>query len=254
MMNKSTIIYCFLLLPALVQAQIDRRPQYSDSNNKGTAILFHLNLGAHIPAADMAKRFGVDQSVGGGLERISDNNFIVGIEGHYFFSQKVKEDPLKNIRTPEGDIIGIDQGIASLVLRERGFYIGTNIGKLITFDAVKRSGLRVTAGAGWLQHWIRLQDDQQTVPLVSGNYKKGYDRLTGGLALNEYIGWQKMSTSRRVNWYIGLEMNQGFTTTMRDYDFAERRKLTGRRLDLRFGIRAGWILPFYQRKPEDIYY
>jgi hypothetical protein len=30
--------------------------------------------------------------------------------------------------------------------------------------------------------------------------------------------------------------------------------LSERRLDLRFGIRAGWVLPFYQRKPEDIYY
>ena len=202
----------------------------------------------------MAKRFGVDQSLGGGLERISENNFILGVEGHYFFSQKVKEDPLAGLRTPEGDIIGIDQGIASLVLRQRGFYIGANMGKLITFNEQKRSGLRVTVGAGWLQHKIRLQDDAQTVPLVSGNYVKGYDRLTGGLAFNEFIGWQKLSASRRVNWYIGLEMGQGLTQSQRDYDFATQQKLTGRRLDLRFGIRAGWILPFYQNKPEDIYY
>jgi hypothetical protein len=253
-MKKILLLLICALLMLNLQAQRTREPSFSDSNNKGNAILFHFNLGSHIPAADMAKRFGNDLSIGGGLERITENNLIVGVEGHFFFSQKVKEDPLAALRTPEGDIIGIDQAIASLVLRERGFYIGANMGKLITFNEKRRRGLRLTGSLGWLQHKIRLQDDGQTVPQVTGNYAFGYDRLTGGLALNEFVGWQQLSISRRINWYVGFEFGQGFTGTLRDYDFAEQRKLSERRLDLRFGVRAGWVLPFYQRKAEDIYY
>jgi hypothetical protein len=253
MMKFYSLLIAILAFHALA-AQQSREPQYSDSNNKGTAILLHFNLGSHIPLADMAKRYGADQSVGGGLERISDGNFILGLEGHYMFSQKVKDDPLKNMRTAKGDIIGIDQGLARLSLRERGFYVGALVGKLLVFNEKSRTGLRLTASAGWMQHWIRLQDDNQSVPLVTGEYSKGYDRLTGGIALNQYVGWQKLSKSRRANWYIGIECNQGFTNTLRDFDYAEKRKLDDRRLDIRLGLRAGWILPFYQKKAEEIYY
>lgn len=42
---------------------------------------------------------------------------------------------------------------------------------------------------------------------------------------------------------IGFEFNQGFTKSLRDWDFTERRKLDGNRIDLRFGIRATWTIP-----------
>ncbi len=253
-MKKIYILLFAILVHQVLVAQRTRTPQYSDANNKGTAILLHFNLGSHIPLSDLAKRFGIDQSFGGGLERIFEDNKIIGLEGHFFFSQKVKDDPLKNMRNANGDIIGIDQGLARLNLRQRGFYVGAQVGKLFVFNKPTRTGLRVTAGAGWMQHWIRLQDDNQSVPLVAGEYSKGYDRLTGGLALNQYVGWQKLSKSRRVNFYIGIECNQGFTSTLRDFDYAEKRKLTGRRFDVRLGLRAGWVLPFYQKKAEEIYY
>ncbi len=253
-MKKLYILFLAFWVHQVLVAQSTRAPQYSDSNNKGTAILLHFNLGNHIPLSDLAKRFGIDQNFGGGIERISESNLIAGIEGHYLFSQKVKDDPLKNMRTAKGDIIGIDQGLARLNLRERGFYIGAHVGKLFLVNEPSRAGVRITAGAGWMQHWIRLQDDNNSVPLVGGEYSKGYDRLTGGFALNQYIGWQKLSKSRRVNFYVGIECNQGFTTTLRDFDYAEKRKLSERRFDIRLGLRAGWILPLYQKKAEEIYY
>lgn len=238
----------------LTAQQLPERRIYDESNNKGKAILLHVNLGAHLPVADMAKRYGADMSVGGGLEQLTANNFIVGAEGYYLFGTKVKEDPLADIRTPDGDLIGLDQSLASVELKERGFYVGATIGKLIIFDPKKRAGLRLTLSGGWLQHRIRLQDNGQTLPQVYGDYQKGYDRLTGGPALAQFIGWQHLGIDRRMNWYIGLDVNQGFTTTLRDWDFNARRKLDERRLDLRVGIRMGWTLPFYPKSPEQIYY
>ena len=109
-------------------------------------------------------------------------------------------------------------------------------------------------GAGLLRHWIRIQDDNSSVTQLTGDYKKGYDRLTGGLALSQFIGWQSLAADRRSNWLIGLEFNEGFTNTLRDWDFNERRKLDESRLDIRIGLRVAWTLPFYQGKSEEIYY
>ncbi|MFN7327322.1 MAG: hypothetical protein ACK5SQ_12130 [Chitinophagales bacterium] len=249
-----TLLIVWTACVALKAQYIPEERFYDESNNKGKAILMHFNFGTHLPAASMAKRFGQDMSLGGGLEQLSANNFILGVEGHYFFGSEVKEDPLSILRTPAGDLIGTDQFVASVVLKQRGFYVGANVGKLFIFDASKRSGLRVTCSAGWMQHKFRLQDDGQSLPLVEGDYAKGFDRLTGGLTFAQFIGWQHLSVNRRKNWYIGFELTEGFTRSLRDWDFAEKRKLDERRLDLRIGLRAGWTLPFYPKSPEQIYY
>lgn len=252
---KKTTLYLLFSFGMAVWAGAQKFPEHppEDARNEGPAILFHLGAGMHLPGGDLADRFGRDASLGGGLELITANNFLLGVEGHYLFGQKVKEDPLAILRTPEGDIIGNDQFIADLSLRERGFYLGGMIGKLVPLGK-QRSGLRITAGAGLLHHKIRLQDDSQTVNAIAGEYAKGYDRLTGGLALNQVIGWQHLADNRRANWFIGIEFNQGFTKSLRDWDYSEMRKLEGSRTDLRFGIRASWTLPFYLGNADKIYY
>jgi hypothetical protein len=47
---------------------------------------------------------------------------------------------------------------------------------------------------------------------------------------------------------------QGFTETRRDWDFHDKMKLSGRRLDLLIGVKAAWTLPFYQTPGGDIVY
>jgi hypothetical protein len=232
----------------------DYANRYTEPKNKGSVPLLHLNLGAHLPAGDLADRFGRDLSLGGGIEYLRADNWIFGVEGHYLFGQEVKDDPLVHLRTPDGDLIGANMELATVVLRQRGFYVGANVGKLLVFNEKKRSGLRVTGSLGWLQHWIRLQDDTQSLIQVSGDYQRGYDRLVGGVATQQFVGWQHIGPTRRVNWYAGFEFNQGFTRSRRDWDFATRGPLSGQRFDLRFGVRAGWTLPFYQKAAETIEY
>ena len=226
------------------------KPQ-KDGKSKG--VLAHFTLGGHLPGGDLADRFGINGSIGAGTEYISTKNWIIGLEGAFIFGSKVKEDPLAIIRTPSGEIIGNDRAIATTRSLERGLYVGATLGKLITFSE-KRAGLRLTFGGGWSQHRIRIFDDGRTVVQIKGDYKKGYDRLCGGPALQQFIGWQHLGYGRDVSYLIGFEFNQGFTTTRRDWDFTEMRKLEGNRLDLRFGVRVAWTLPFYTGYAEDIYY
>ena len=252
MRNLIFLILCVLCARSLPAQTFPEHPD-DEVRNKGSLIGTHLTFGVHLPFGDMADRFGLDGDFGGTAEYMTAGNFLFGVEGSYFFGADVKEDPLSILRTPEGDIIGNNRLVASVALRERGFYVGGMAGKLFVLNG-KRSGIRFTFGAGVLRHRIRIQDDNSSVTQLTGDYKKGYDRLTGGLALNQFLGWQHLAANRRSNWMIGFEFNEGFTQTLRDWDFTERRKLDGKRLDLRIGIRVAWTLPFYQGKANEIFY
>ncbi|MEO6758110.1 MAG: hypothetical protein ABIO24_01565 [Saprospiraceae bacterium] len=251
---KPVLIGSLLFAGTFLSAQPMREhPPLEEARNKGKAFLLHLEFGIYQPGGDLADRFGGNGGLGLGTEFITANNLIIGAEGHFYFGSNVKEDPLAILRTAEGDLIGNDLSLASVPLHERGWYVGGLIGNLLPLSNT-RSGLRITLGAGVTQHKIRVQDDQSALTQITGDYGKGYDRLTGGLALEQFVGWQNLAKNRLANFMIGFEFNQGFTHTLRDWDFNDRRKLEGQRLDLRFGIRAAWTLPFYLDGSENISY
>ena len=248
----SFTLLCFL--PLFLWGQ--KRSEYT--LNRGNALLFSLSYAGHKPGGDLANRFGNNFSFGTGAGLITNKgNWLVGLDFAYLFGGEVKEDVVASLRTPDGYIIGNDRGYANIELRERGFYAGGYIGKLISIGLPNpRSGIRVTLGAGLLQHKIRIQDDPLSgVPQLSGDYKKGYDRLSNGLAFSEFIGYQVMSMDKRVNFYAGLEFTQGMTMSRRDFNFDTRTKDETERKDLLFGIRVGWVIPLYFGKEAgEVYY
>ncbi len=226
--------------------------------NKGNALLLQLNYAVHKPGGDLADRFGNNFSLGTGADLITDKgNWLFGAGFAYLFGGEVREDVLAGLRTPEGAIIGNDRSYASIELRERGFYAGAHIGKLFSLGLPNpRSGIRATVGAGLLQHKIRIQDDPfRKVPQLDENYKKGYDRLSNGLALAGFIGYQVLSMNKRANFYGGFEFTRGFTMSRRDFNFDTRAKDETKRADLLFGVRVGWVIPIYFGKAAgEVYY
>ena len=254
-MRNVLLLMLLCCLPLLLWGQ-QRKSKYA--LNKGNALMFKLSYAGHSPGGDLADRFGNNFSFGAGAGLITGKgNWIFGGDFVYLFGGEVKEDVLATLRTPEGAIIGNDRGYADVGLRERGFYLGAHVGKLIGIGLPNpRSGIRITLGAGLLQHKIRIQDDPLSgVPQLDNNYKKGYDRLSNGLAFTEFIGYQVMSMDKRVNFYIGFEFTQGFTMSRRDFDFDTRAKDETERTDLLYGIRVGWIIPLYfGQEAGEVYY
>lgn len=249
--NKAMRTLLLLMLGCL---SLTLHAQESDRGNVGSAFLFHISYAFQTPGADLAARFGNDFNIGIGVDYLTPkSNWILGLESGYLFGQEVKTNVLATLQTPEGYIIATDRSFADIQLRERGFYVGALLGKILALSSTNpRSGIRVTVGAGLLQHKIRIQDDPfKTVAQLTGDYKKGYDRLTNGLALNEFVGYQLLSTNKRINFFLGFEATQGFTQNRRDFDFDTRQKDETKRIDLLWGIRAGWTLPFYFGKEAD---
>lgn len=228
------------------------------AQNEGGALLFGISYGGHLSGGDLKERFGNDLSPALQLDYLTEpNNWLFSIQGSFQFGSVVKTDVLANLRTAEGFIIANDRAVADVQLRERGFYLGLSIGKLISLSSSNyRSGLRIDLGAGLLQHQIRIQDDPvRTVAPLTGAYRKGYDRLTNGPALRQFIGYQLLSRNRRTNLFLGVELIQGFTQSRRDYDFLLQAPDTAKRVDLLSGFRIGLVLPFYVgQNPDEIYY
>lgn len=245
---KKNILYILLIFSILVPNFSVHAQKDNDRNKqKGVALLTNFNAGIAKPGKDLAVRFGVNNAVGIGVELMTNRTtWIIGSDFSYFFSKKVNEDPLKKLINYDTYIYGNDKGLSEYLLRERGFIVQGYLGKLFLLNkSANRNGIRVTFGAGYMQHKIRLQDDSRSITQFSGDYKKGYDRLTGGLSLSQYIGYQYLSNNSRINFSVGFDFLQGFTKSLRDWDFDLKSKNTASRLDLLYGIRATWILPFY---------
>jgi hypothetical protein len=83
-----------------------------------------------------------------------------------------------------------------------------------------------------------------------GDLKKGYDRLTGGLAITGFAGYLYLSENKLANFYAGFEYNQGFTNGLRGYQYDKMSSDNLKRNDIQIGFRAGWILPLYKRLKE----
>lgn len=228
------------------------------SQNQGDVLMPYISYAGHRPGGALKDRFGNNFSLGLGLNWLTaKRNWILGINGNFLFGNTVKTDVLANLRTEAGYIIGNNRLPADIGLRQRGWLVQVEIGKHIPFsDKHPRSGIRLSISPGILQHRIRIQKDpQQSVPQLLGDYQKGYDRLSNGLSFTEFVGYQLLSANRRMNFFIGLEFTQAFTQNRRDFDFPTRTKDETRRTDLLYGLRVGWILPFYVGSAGgDIYY
>jgi len=208
-----------------------------------------------VPGGDLAKRFGNDYNVGGTLQWKTKKNWIFGIDGNFLFSDEVKEDVLAKISTSQGFIIGEDGFYADVFLYERGFMFSAKAGKIFPVVGPNpNSGLIATIGAGLLQHKIRIEDKTNTAPQLTDDYKKGYDRLTNGLSITEFLGYINFGSSRLVNFMGGFEFTQAFTQNGRSFNFDTMMQDNTARLDLLFGFRVAWIIPFYKRLPSSFYY
>ncbi len=217
--------------------------------------LIDFSYGYIIPGGDMSDRFGGASYLNTAVGYLWRNNFQLELKGGFLFGTNVKEDVLSELRQEQNLIIGNNGTDAVVFLRERGINISLNIGKVFSFRENSRSGLKLTAGVGFLQHWIRIQDDINTLPQLDNGYLFGYDRKTQGLALNQFVGYQVLANNQRLNFNVGIEFTQGFTNNIRNYNFGSDIDHSKSRLDLLITPKIGLILSFYKfDNPEEIFY
>ena len=231
----------------------------SQTNVKDSALTFSmvkLSYAFQEPGGDLAKRFGYNSNVGLDFSIKTKHDFIVGANGSLLFGNQIKENGiLDSLKNSSGWIIN-QNGIPSTVrLFERGFTVSIYIGKMFhVFAPNPNSGIVVYVGPSYVNHKIKINDIGHQVPELTTNYLKGYDRLTAGFGVHEFIGYFYFGNTRLVNFFGGIELTQAFTKSLRKYNYDLMQPDTTPRKDFFYGIRVGWILPLYRKLPQQYYY
>jgi len=253
MPNSKTFYFILLLLVSFLfnlNAQVNVR----DSSIRTAFVSGHYAV--MLPGYDLKERFGLCHNIGTSFSFKNKHNLIVGLDFNFIFGNKIKEDTILDIiKTTKGYVIDGDGIYANLNMFERGFYVAAMAGYIFPFYGPNpNSGILITSGIGLLQHKIRIEHTDNTAPQLRGDYLKGYDRLTNGLALNQFIGYLYLGNSRFMSFYAGFEFLEAWTQSRRDYDFDRMGKDKSKRFDMLTGIKVGWIFPLYRRTSKTGYY
>lgn len=244
-----SLFAALLALPGLGQVNI--------RDSAITTSIIYATYSYQFKEGDLAERYGSNSSIGGGFLVKTSGNWLIGAEGNYLFGSGVKNQDqlLVMISTPEGNIIDANGMYANIVLYDRGYSFYGYFGKLIpVLSPNPNSGFTITAGGGYLQNKLRIQNTDNTAPQLAGDYKKGYDKLNGGFAVTGSLGYMYLSDSRLLNFSLAFEFIQAWTKSKRDYDFDLKGPDQASYSSQFYGIKACWFIPLYKRKPKDFYY
>lgn len=253
MMRNFPAFLAFILVLTFVHS----KGQQSIKDESITIPMVYASYAYQFPGADMADRFGTNSSIGPGFQVKTASNWIFGLETNFIFGNNFKPgfSIFKDIMTSDGNIINGDGLPAVVALFERGFIISGKFGKLFpVLSPNPNSGIVVYGTIGYMQHKLRIDVENNSAPQLLGDYKKGYDRLTGGFAISEAIGYQIMGNSRILNFFFGVEFHQGWTKSKREYLFDLKGADKTNRFEILFGPKISWFIPIYQRAPEEYYF
>lgn len=245
--------YLAFILLVLNQSYSFGQANLKDSSLFITSI--RVSFAPQLPGGNMVSRFGLNSNLGLHVDLKTRSSFLFGIEGNFLFGNKVKEDVLSILRTDDSAIIDQNGNYAKVLTLERGFIVNAYGGYLIRkLSPNPNSGILIKVGFGFMQHKIRIEHNKNPVPALEGEYVKGYDRLTNGWNISEFIGYQLLSNSKFINFFAGFEFVQGFTQSRRDWNTDQMKADNTKRIDLLSGLRIGWIIPLYKRAPKAFYY
>jgi hypothetical protein len=246
----------FILIGTLLFASSCMFAQVSIHDSAISTSLIYATYEYQSPGGDLAKQFGGNSGIGGGFIFKTKHNWMFGVEGNFMFGQSVKNSDslLRIISTHEGFVIDANGYYADLVYYERGYNFIAKFGKVISILSPNPNcGFTLLAGAGYIQDKIRISNPGNTAPQLLGDYKKGYDRLNGGIAVTGSLGYLYLSNTRLLNFSASFEFMQAWTTPYRERDFDTGKQDTRKLSSQFYGIKVCWFIPLYRRVPKQFY-
>lgn len=235
----------------------------ADKKQTRHGFILNGNGGIDMPGADMAKRFGSSFRLGPAVMYKTSSNWLFGAKFDFIIGKNVTEDSLMiNIRDKYAtyshnlyEFINNDGQRIGVPVYERGYAVGAMAGKIFPLAALHPdNGITILTTAGIMQHRIDIYDKDKSVMSIRGQYLKGYDRLSNGAFVEQYVGYSYFANNKLINFTIGLDFLAGFTQGRRDYLFDVMRPDNAKRLDILYGIRAGWFIPIFKKKSEDLFF
>lgn len=211
-------------------------------------ILIDFNYGYQFPLADMATNFKGNSNLGTRLQYITPHNIMIGGIAEFQFSDRINPelDVLSALREPTGGIIDKFGTLSDAELRQRGYFLGGSVAYIIKLGKKNpRSGLEVRLGAGYQRHWVDVNMLGSEMLQLTEGYVKGYDRLSEGLALQQYIGYRHLDRRTYLNFFIGIDCLQAFTKNSRGFNYDTGLVDDQNKFDVLLGAKVGLTLPIY---------
>jgi hypothetical protein len=251
-MKKSFLILSILLLANCIIAQRNVKDSIIGTPWIG------VQYGANWSSGDLADRYGFMNHVGIMAGYKTNKNWFWGIESNFMFGNDVRMTGVfDHLIDSQGNITDVNGDIALVLVYARGLNVNLAVGKVFpVLSPNKNSGIFVHAGVGYLAHRMRVETQEQVIPQLELDYKKGYDRFTAGPNAHQFLGYAFMSNAGFLNFYGGFYIQEGFTQNKRTIFFDQPTipVSSETRLDIQYGVKVGWFIPFYKRQPKEFYY
>ncbi|MBL4710179.1 MAG: hypothetical protein JKY48_17245 [Flavobacteriales bacterium] len=209
-----------------------------------------------LPSGDFETSYGNSSSVGGAIGLKSKSNWQFEFEYSFMFGADLKrKDLLSDIINEAGDVTDSDGELIKIIYDLRGYSIFSSVGKIFPISKKNlNSGILVQAGIGFLQHRIFIDYRDGEAFQLNKEMLKGYDRLHNGLALKQFVGYQYFGSKNLINFYIGVEFQEGFTKNKREYNYDTKSFDKNQKNDFLYGLRLGWSIPIRKRTSDNFYY
>lgn len=262
-MKKICLLILALCLYGNFYAQkFQERVTTTDSS--ALIVYTHFEFGYDIVLADLKTDFGNFLSAGTGINVKTKSNWMFGFTFNYQFEGKVKPNVLleqfkyTRIVPANGNdpyFISSNGGSTYDVKFDyRGLYFKFLFGKVIpVWKKYENSGILLQGGIGVLQHYIHIINPDNSVLSLTEDYRKGYDKLTLGFSLYQFIGYQHLNKRNLLCFYGGIEFSETFSKRQRQYDFILMDKDNKNYFDAFIGFKIGWIIPLYKHNPYRVF-
>jgi hypothetical protein len=230
-----------LLAVVFVLLSFRSNAQHKDSASSG--FMFELSYAGQFPGGQLGQLFGFNSNVQGGIYYKTENNWIYGASFAYLFGNQLRyTGTFDSISTANNNLIANDGNYPGVTYFERGFDIQLTVGKLFPVSLNRNSGILITLSAGYLQYHMDIESPSDWTPQITGSYLEGYQHLTAGAGVTEFIGYQYISKRQFLALFGGFEFTEAMAKALQ-FDFETETKNPNYKYSMLSGIRVGWILP-----------
>ena len=250
---KKYILFIFTLYISFISFT---QRNVKDSSISTPWVSIHYN--GMFTYGDLADRYGYLNHLGFSAGYKLKSNWVFTSDAAFIFGNQVNlTGVFDHLLDSQGTMTDVNGDIGMVYANPRGMHINFCIGKIIpVFSPNNNSGLYFNFGVGYLVHHLKIESQDQVIPSIELDYRKGYDRLTTGVNINQFIGYSFMSNSGFYNFYFGAYFQQGFTKNRRTifFDQPDIPVSQDLMLDGQIGFRFGWLIPVYKRQPKSYYF